>query len=499
MHEAPFTRYESCAAIERDASALSARFGTYRYFELLKFAHSHRLSKPPLLANLPEVIELRMQYLRQRTITTERVDVTSAGVCHPIPTFEDISGTLELSDDWVIDWDHTAAMKQAAQLVGVTDNSLSSALHMHDALRKEVYSYVKTRKPLHSLRDVKRMVFLVTALFPGNEDIHHALSHASATDGVYQCACLELLLCRIPAFLEIAVRLDFKRLCRSIKGKLLHIGLPTPVRATLVSHLNEVSTIEQYRELATSRAPILLRKSNTDTSVSQRVIETLKSALTDHGRVTQIYHEWFLPKHLKMLQKAYTPRRIGDVKIIRTEKIVSESTVEDVLFLYPTKDYLDLLKGAVSHDCTDGSGTGARHLATPEFFNMRIYRNDEWIGNIYCLDFSHFSKTMIIDHIQVPPENRVLWVSFFQALHRTMQEHFKGITVLLPRSSISNHAQIRAAYATYQKAMPKRHYAPNVYEERRPRFRAFESIRYHKSFLVFCGEHQNFECALDLA
>ncbi|MBN1697671.1 MAG: hypothetical protein JW881_09170 [Spirochaetales bacterium] len=128
------------------------------------------------------------------------------------------------------------------------------------------------------------------------------------------------------------------------------------------------------------------------------------------------------------------------------------------LTLYPCKDYHDYLKGYYSHDCTVDEDLAKDHLANPRFFNIRIFYSDEWVGNIYVLDYSCDREIVLIDRIQIKKSFTFMPIRFFS----TFMEKFTGL--LLPHGSrikiiaphnISNFPHISNSFRKYSEQCEK--------------------------------------------
>ena len=139
-------------------------------------------------------------------------------------------------------------------------------------------------------------------------------------------------------------------------------------------------------------------------------------------------------------------------------QVISEDavTVNETLMLYPAKDLGELMKGETSHDCSAELSLAVAHLRHPRFFNIRIFRESEWIGNVYVLDYSD-RGAIILDRIQIQNLTDFMPVRFFSSFMDTLSEKAKfepSVRVLAP-SAISNFPTVQESYESYRKKRPR--------------------------------------------
>jgi hypothetical protein len=147
-------------------------------------------------------------------------------------------------------------------------------------------------------------------------------------------------------------------------------------------------------------------------------------------------------------------------EVLRARRVTRESLhrsyakVAELAF-YPTKDYLDLWRGTVSGDCVDFT-LSERQLDIPEFFNIRIFERDRWIGNLYMLDFTREEGVLLIDRVQIPRKVRVSFLDFFRTLGEVLQALFVDAPYerILAPIAISNHDTVQGAFNDYRRGLP---------------------------------------------
>ncbi len=122
-----------------------------------------------------------------------------------------------------------------------------------------------------------------------------------------------------------------------------------------------------------------------------------------------------------------------------------------------TKDYLDLAKGRVSDDCSTEFYLGEKHLLTPNSFNIRIFRDDQWSSCIYMLDLTIESEVLLFDRIRIPRYIDSDYVKFFHHLKETLEELFAevGYRFILAPRTISNHSSIQKVFNRVKDRLPK--------------------------------------------
>jgi hypothetical protein len=155
--------------------------------------------------------------------------------------------------------------------------------------------------------------------------------------------------------------------------------------------------------------------------------------------------------------------------------ITTETAISKTSYIqgYPTKDLHDFLKGYYSRDCSLGNTALAEgHLLSPRFFNIRLFQQKRWFGNIYMLDYSD-RGAVIIDRIQI--SNIPDWANpdFIAVMAGILAETCgnKGKLEVLGSEIISNYKYIQEHY---QSAMEK---------------------KAKKAFLLDPGDGAVFECA----
>jgi len=241
-----------------------------------------------------------------------------------------------------------------------------------------------------------------------------------------------------------------------------------------------------------------------------RLLDYIDSMKKNMERAPLVYRTLFLSPALETCRKLYQPARLlvltekkkehpspkletsrklnqpATVPVVTKkkkenlkEKTVLQYTRVKTLDFYATKDFFDLVKARYSKDCTD-TYLGERQLMTKHFFNIRIFKKEKWIGNIYMLDFCYERACLIIDRIQMPRERKALYHRFFDDLKEVLIEMFKDVhycQILMPLK-ISNHYTIQKIYNQYRKKLAKKEML--IF----PRMEQFESIAWNTFYVL---------------
>jgi hypothetical protein len=361
-----------------------------------------------------------------------------------------------------------------------------SAVAIRRMVKQELLSHVRSRRTKGlTLDELKRLLVAYCLFTSTNEDVLQALrsSHGrGAGDPLYQNALAELLFDRLPAIVAQFVARDPKAIREKLFSKLGKLDMtvrqrvnlygyfkPNTSPADLVTILETIETVAQRMHLSAETRQTL-----------HAYLLSLKHSL---DRASELYREFFLVGgDLEPLRKLHVPGKVLKSHVTYTDTILRTSTKVAELRFYPTKDYLDLCRGLISGDCID-SGLSEAQLATPNFFNVRVFSETQWIGNIYMLDFTAEQGVLLIDRIQIPRQIRVPYLQFFETLVETLREMFRDVTYecILAPLTISNHATLQRAFNTYRKNLPKRQIRPPSAHGR-----YFECLRENATYHALC-------------
>lgn len=358
---------------------------------------------------------------------------------------------------------------------------LESALAIRRFLRREIICYTKSKRTKYLNQDQFKRLLVGYSLFDTrNEDVLQALviSRAGNDQPLYQNAIAELLFARLPASIEELIVINPKAIRRKLFSKIATL----PIRALQKTNLyGQLPANIQHKDLVPTlhRIARFSQRLNIAADTRRSFHDYVLSIADSIGRVGGIYRELFIGKELGEMQKLYVPRTI--MKSGTSKRIVlSAPKSSETLEFYPTKDYLDLFRGKISKDCIDVH-LSEHQLMTPMFFNVRIFRNAQWIGNIYMLDFAQSDGVLLVDRIQIPRGTKAEYVHFFEDLVEALAQLFADVDykeILMPLV-ISNHASVQKKYNSYRKKLPKRKI--KLYPAY---FDRFESLRRHDYYVI---------------
>ncbi|MFP4365302.1 MAG: hypothetical protein ACLFR1_15670 [Spirochaetia bacterium] len=178
----------------------------------------------------------------------------------------------------------------------------------------------------------------------------------------------------------------------------------------------------------------------------QSMVENFKEK---YEQIQVIFTQWFDTAKVQSLFAAFTKSCVK--KQIQKTNVFQTTDY----YLYPCKDHLDAVKGIFSHDCTTSQDLAKDHLACTEYFTIRIFRQKNWIGNIYVLDYSESHNILIIDRIQLHKkyidEDTITVRDFMKAVLEFLTDDYsfaERLSVLAP-SKISNHSLISETYQSF--------------------------------------------------
>lgn len=305
---------------------------------------------------------------------------------------------------------------------------LESQISINRFIKHEILSYVSSKKGRRLTPVELRKFIIAGALFDArNDHVLHALRLSNKhKDGemLYQNALAELLFSGVPAYLGQIIKIDPKTIRQRLFSKIDKLGLSVKQRTMLFGYFSP--NIHKDDLLSIIDKIDLIAKKIAGVEISSKLHEYISSMKFKITSATAIYKEMFLSPELQQIQKIYIPQTILQSTVsFRTSIIETYTRIESLTF-YPTKDYLDLWKGSVSGDCTK-LNLGEEQLKTPSFFNIRIFKDSCWIGNIYMLDFTKECGVLLVDRIQIPRGVNAKYIHFFDYLKEIFRELFSAV------------------------------------------------------------------------
>ncbi len=380
----------------------------------------------------------------------------------------------------------------------------ASIMAIRRLLKKCLVVYVKAQKTsILSLIQLKQSLVALTVFDPRNEDVLLALKTEKTDENspIQQNALAEVLFCRLPRIIDGLLSITTSSLTRKLNLKMSRLQLSTRHIINLMSYFNhKTGPDDLFKTL--DRICGVAMKMNIPQESKDRLLDYVDSMKKNMERAPLVYRTLFLSSELETCRKLYKPVRLLMImerkeenpspKLKASRKLNQPATVPEVtkkkketlkektdpqftwvktLDFYATKDFFDLVKAKFSKDCTD-TYLGERQLMTDHFFNIRVFRKEKWIGNIYMLDFCDQYASLIVDRIQMPRERKALYHRFFDDLKDVLIEMFKDVHygyILMP-VKISNHGTIQKLYNQYRRKLTKKEMLIS------PRMDQFESI-----------------------
>jgi hypothetical protein len=458
-----------------------------------------RLSHPPALRKARKHVRKEFYRVNEKKIREYNIEYREISNLPLIDNFPKIEAGIPWAGELVgysnllsVLMSSPEGVRKACRIDSATRPVMAyeSVLALRKLLRFEMLSYARTKQTKHiPLEDLKRLLVANTLYLPANEDVLQALRDSTTNtskQSLYQNALAELLFARLPRFMEGLVSVDPLMIRRKLSSKLSKLDMTARHRLSLygyfqtdVSHGDLLPTLNRINAIA--------QRLTLTAQTKERIHSYIESLERGISYFRTLYRDWFLGPELTLMSKLYSPGNVMSCKISSWKTLMKTYTLVTTLEFYPTKDWMDLQKGSVSMDCSK-SDLGEKQLLSPNFFNIRIFRNSKWIGNIYMLDFTRECGCIIVDRIQIPRGIRAKYIQFFDHLREGFEEIFEDVEydmILLPLR-ISNHESIQKAFNQYRVKLPKK-----KIKLRTRLTRYFESLGHPRSFHVLCSKESS--------
>ena len=491
--EIPY-RLDTIEDIKRAQTENLMQLGTEEYQDMLSLAKKSNLHMPPALIAARKVVERDFITVREEKIReskTQYFEIANLdlinnfpSIKHSIPRIEEIlrhDTIFSLVRDSFPDlWKRCAKGDPTTQ----PSTGLESILALRRAVRKELLTYLAAKKTKSLNVDaLKTLLVAITLHDSGNEDVLEAVrSSCNVQDKevLYQNAIAELLFSRLPNSVEQLFRINPGLIRKKLFAKIARLPMTSRQRTNLYGYFkldagkeDLVPVLEKMNRIA-QRLSMEKEVKVTLNDYFNAMIEKIRKGRT-------VYPDLFLTRELATVKRLYTPRKIMECKTTYRDFIMKSYTHTTKIQFYPVKDYLDLFKGVISHDCIK-SKLGEEHLLTPYYFTIRFFRDGDWSGNIYALDFTEECKVILIDRIQIPRGIKATYLYFFEDLRSVLEEMFADVGyeyILLPLV-ISNHDRIQTLFNHYNEKLSRMKIALNDI----PQAEHFESLRKGKTYYV---------------
>jgi len=338
-------------------------------------------------------------------------------------------------------------------------STFECVLSTQQFIKQEILHYSRTKRLKFLPHEgLKRLIAARVFFDPVNRDVLQALQAAAGQHkdalALHQNGCAELLFVRIPQYVESLSSIPTRLIRQKLFSRIAKLGA-TPLQKMALFGCWKLDVSRENTFNVLDKINILAQKILSEDTASQ-LADYISSMKYQTIMLKEFYEELFLTPALKKMRTLHTPGKVTHAKYSYQERIVRTNMLVASLSFYPTKDYLDLCKGRISSDCA-GLSLSEHHLMTPEFFNIRIFANNEWIGNCYMLDFTKERGVLLLDRIQVPRDINAEYLNFFGHLKDIFHEMFSAVDynqVLLP-TAISNHNSLQSVFNTYKNKLAR--------------------------------------------
>jgi hypothetical protein len=441
----------------------------YQY--ILQVAKRHPLSFPPVYKTARKEVKkdfyrVKEEKIREASIEYEEIENLNfmsdfALIEQQLPFVKRLT---EHADIFSFLQCMPAVVRERCHVKSFCDNPcamLKSYIAVKRLLKQELVSYARSKKTKYiNFDDLKSLIAAFSAYDKANRDVLEMLriavkGESEAYNTLYQNALAELLFVRIPSLMNELIVLEPDTIRQKVFSKIAKLNMTGKQRLVLHGYYkvgleNEkvVSTLKKMSQIA--------QRMNIFDDTKTRFHDYIKVLADNIENRQRIYAMLFLDKELRKIQKLYVPGNVMQCHVNYKEVMRETYTEMTPIKFFPTKDYMDLWRGVLSSDCV-GLHLGQKHLLTPNFFNVRIFMHDAWIGNIYMLDFTD-RGILLIDRIQIPRDIPAGFMLFFKGLAEVFQEMFSETAykeILMPRT-ISNHDKIQTAFNKYKDTLPKK-------------------------------------------
>ena len=462
---------------------------------MLAFAKRVEIKKTPAVLQAKDVVKnfsvIREEMTRESFLSYHEIArLTEIAHFHDIeeaiPWACELINKHENNFDFINNYSH---LKEKLSIQADTPYGMVKAfISFKRLLRQEILAYSQSKKTkVVTLEDLKKIIVAATLFDPENGDALQALRNFIADPGkevLYQNAMAELLFTRIPNFINglIVIKSDVIR--QKVFSKISRLGLTARQKMVLYGYYKLSLRPEELPDVL-KKIDSVAQKTHLPEDVKNKLHNYLISILGLVERKHMIYPDLFLKKkELEELRKLHKPVNVMKAKTNYREHLLKVYTNTITFRFYPTKDYFDLMRGWISDDCI-GFGLAEQQLMVPRFFNIRIFWDKRWIGNIYMLDFTRESGIILIDRIQIPRHISTEYVNFFDDLKETFAEMFKNVDYrkIVAPLTISNHKSVQEIFNHIKDKLPK------IELSHLPRCNSsFEGMKKNRIHYVLCSK-----------
>lgn len=442
-----------------------------QYEKILEFASTTKLHKPIAFKKAREVVQMDFSIVKQKIFRECKVTYEEIADLDFINHFS----TIESRIPWInelADYDGAISYLRCLPESIITifakgpfptepTKIFEAFTSFRKLLHREVLYYAKARKTRHfDIDQLKKAMVCLTLFEQQNGDVLNGIREGirhHANRLLYENAVAELLLSRLPGWIDHFIILDPKVIRQKFISRINRLSMSQRQKTNLYGYFRVDAKRENLKYIFRDIISVSQRMNIPD-DVKKRIHDYLSSLERTFKTVDRIYSDLFLDKDLLTLKRLHVPRNVMKSRLTYMDSILKAATYKTTLMFYPTKDYLDLYRGLASSDCTVKTVLGQEHLRIPNFFNVRIFKDSNWVGNIYLLDFTLDHGVILIDRIQMPRETAAEFIKFFDHLKEVLQEMFRDVSfkeVLMP-IKISNHDKLQRSYNIYRERLARR-------------------------------------------
>lgn len=455
-------RLDSAEVVAQAMQANFMEIGRPVYRKMLSLAEGVNLETPPALRDARKKVSKNFLIVRNEKVRELNVHYDEIASLDIVDSFSLIEEAMPGLKDLVGVEAHAFLSRfpmHMQQVFSATEpvslsNLVEIRLALSRLLKQEMYSYVTTQRTKNMTVDQFKQLLALCAIHDvRNSDVMIGLKAGTTT---YQNACAELLFVRLPRFIERLVFVESHTIRHKLFSKIAKLDMPSQQKMNLYRYFPMNVHAKDLFSLL-SKIDVIVQRMSLHDVVRSKLRDYLRSLIQSIQRARLIYADLFLKGELEYMQKLYVPKDVMKSTKSYHDVIISTYTRINTLEFYPTKDYLDLCKGRTSDDCSNEFYLGEKHLLTPNFFNIRIFRDSQWIGNIYMLDLTIESEVLLLDRIQIPRYIDSDYVKFFDHLKEALDEMFAEVGyrfILVPRT-ISNHNSIQKVFNRVKDRLPK--------------------------------------------
>jgi len=498
--EPPY-RFFSFADFER----YNGRFQKYRRSQaggLYRFIREFpRLQRPPILESIPEKVELVLQVFKNKAVIESGMPVQKISRLDSLRIHEELESAAELLVELAAFGSFYAAVvglnekyrlspgfaqeQQELQTAISRNHPLLIGDRLHRLLKRLfIYYLTAGKKSSPEIAFLKRMLLAFTLFDPENAPLLPFFVRRNG-NGKLSLVTAEVYFRRLPLTIGRVLGKSAADMRDLYIKQITALPLRANHRSNILGILRQAGEPGEFPE-AIDRINALIRNFRLPDEVKKRIRQTGKLFQNRERALQDFYERAFLTRDQAILRKIF-------LHTVQQSRATYRRSLKRVLFkekrliLYPTKDYHDYFKGFYSEDCTLKEDLAKSHLGTEEFFNLRIFSERKWIGNVYVLDLRNKAGAIVIDRIQLKRDLKLFAPIFFREFRRALRRLFQTAgyeRILTPEGVISNFHMIQCLYDRFKKKEKLRALSLLVNPAE---YSAFECFKNGKSavFLVF--------------